>query len=66
MGDGGLWIFRQFLGLVSCVVAVAGNQETREKGAKDKGHQNTSDEKSVVHTVIGLLQLWRSPHTFKT
>lgn len=50
---------------MACVVTVTGNQEAREEGAKDEGHQNTSDQKSVVDTVIGLLQLWRPPHTFK-
>lgn len=66
MGDRGLGIFRQLLGLVACVVTVAGDQEAGEEGAEDKSHQNTSDEESVMDTVIGLLQLRWSPHTFKT
>lgn len=65
MGDRGLGIFRQLLGLVACVVTVAGDQEAGEEGAEDKSHQNTSDEESVMDTVIGLLQLRWSPHTFK-
>lgn len=64
--DRGLGIFRQLLGLVARVVTVAGNQEAREEGAKDKGHQNTSDQESIMDAVIGLLQLWWSPHAFKT
>lgn len=64
--DGSLRIFWQLLGLVACVVTVAGDQEAREEGAEDEGHQNTCDQKSIVDAVIGLLQLWRSPHTFKT
>lgn len=48
------------------VVTVAGDQEAREEGAKNKGHQNTSDQESIMDTVIGLLQLWRPPHTFRT
>lgn len=65
MRYGGLWIFWQLLGLVAGVVAVAGDQEARQEGTQDKGHQNTSNQKSVVDTVIGLVQLWRPPHTFK-
>ena len=64
--DRGLRIFRQLLGLVSRVVTVAGHQEPREEGTKDKGHQNTSNQESIMDTVIGLLQLWWSPHTYKT
>lgn len=63
--DRRLGIFRQLLCLVARVVTVAGDQEAREEGAKDKGHQNTRDEESVVDAVVGLLQLRRPPHTFK-
>lgn len=66
MRDRGLGVFRQLLGLVACVITVAGDQEAREEGAKDKSDQNTSDQESIMDTVIGLLQLWWSPHTFKT
>lgn len=66
MWDWGLGIFRQLLGLVARVVTVAGDQEAREEGAKDEGHQNTSDQERIMDTVIGLLQLWRPPYTFKT
>ncbi len=36
--DGGLRIFWQLLGLVARVITVAGDQEAREEGTKDKGH----------------------------
>lgn len=66
MRNRGLRIFRQLLGFVARVVTVAGDQEAREESAKDKGHQNTSNQESIVNTVIGLLQLWWPPYTFKT
>ncbi len=65
MRDRGFRIFGQFLGFVTRVVAVAGDQKAREEGPKDKGHQNTGNQESVMDTVIGLLQLWRPPNTFK-
>lgn len=64
--DGRFWIFRQLLCLVARVVAVARHQEAREKGTKDKCHQNASNQKSIVDAVIGFLQLWWSSHTFNT
>lgn len=64
--DRGLRIFWQLLGLVARVVTVAGDQEAREEGTKDKGDQNTSDQESIMDTVIGLLQLRWPPHTFRT
>lgn len=66
MWDRGLRVFRQLLGLVARVVTVARDQETGEEGAKDKSDQNTGDQESIMDTVTGLLQLWRSPHTLKT
>lgn len=65
VGDRGLGVFGQLLGLVACVVTVAGDQEAGEEGAEDEGDQNTGDQESVMDTVIGLVQLWWTPHTFK-
>lgn len=65
MWDWGFGIFRQLLGLVARVITVARDQETREEGTEDEGHQNTSNQESIVDAVGRLLQLWRSPHTLK-
>lgn len=65
MRDWGFGVFRQLLGLVACVITVAWNQEAREEGTKDKGHQNTSNQKSIMDTRTGFVLLWRSPHTLK-
>lgn len=47
------------------MVAVAGDQETREEGTEDKGNHDTSDEECVVDAVVGLVEFRWPPYSFR-